>query len=416
MSLMSDAEWRQVPVRLDAERWTTRAGCRQVLVVVHSVVTGQRLLDVVRLLEGDLRVQVIFAMVPDVFSNGVPEFLDQLRAVVMPWRQAVQTPFDLAFAAGHEGIHELHAPVVVLPHGVGHNKFITDGRPGRTVAERAVYGLSHQWLIRDGAVVPETIVLSHREDLARLGRHCPEALPAAEVVGDACYDRILASRPLRALYRAALDTGSRRELVLVTTTWGPRSLLGRTPELLDRLVAELPRDRYRIAMMIHPNAWNAHGEWQIQAWLAELRRSGLALVSQQSQWCGVLVAADHIIGDHGSMTLYGAATGVPVLLASYPETDVDPGSPMAELASFAPRVDSGRSLLKQLTRSAEEYRPADLDRVAARLTSEPGRFSRNMRALMYRKLRLRAPAVSSVTEPARLPVLLSENEQGSPVP
>src|SRR4051812_39517861 len=115
-------EWCQVPIGVDAARWVTRRSSRTVLVVVHTVTSGQRLLDVVRLLEGDLRVQVVFTTGPDVFNNGVPEFLRRVGGVVLPWRQATQHRFDLAVAAAYGGIEDIHAPLVVVPHGAGFNK------------------------------------------------------------------------------------------------------------------------------------------------------------------------------------------------------------------------------------------------------------------------------------------------------
>lgn len=401
---------RHVPVRLDVERWATRRTRRRVLVVVHTVIAGQRLLDAIRLLEGDIRVQTFFTQAPDVFSNGVGDFLERLGGLVLPWSQAVHTHFDLALAAGHGSLHELQAPVVVLPHGAGHNKVVpvvprdrsAAHRPG---AHRGAYGLSRQRLVRDGAVVPEAIVLAHQEELTRLGQDCPEAVPAAEVVGDPCFDRIVASLPSRALYREALGVRGRQRLVLACSTWGPDSLLGHEWSTLERLVAELPPDEYRTAALLHPHVWNAHGAWQVRTWLAGLARSGLILVSPHADWTGAVVAADHIVGDHGSVTLYGAMTGAPVLMAGSPDAAVDPGSPMAELMSFAPRLRGDRPVWQQLKRSSVLRRAPRYERVAARITSEPGRFARRMRALLYRKLRLRAPAGrGTVTEPARLPL------------
>ena len=403
---MLDVSWRQVPVRLDAQRWATWQGKRTVLVVVHTVTTGQRLLDVVDLLADDLRVQVIFTMAPDVFSNGVPAFLAGLRAVVLPWEQAVETRFDLALAASYGGIHQLHAPVVVLPHGAGYNKFVSEGRPSGAAHRRGTYGLGRQWLVRDGALVPAALVLSHREDLVRLGRDCPEAVPVAAVVGDPCYDRIRQSLPERALYRAALGAQPNQRVVVVSSTWGPHSLLAQSSALLGRLLAELPVREYRVALLLHPNAWSAHGEWQVNSWLSALRRAGLAVVSQHADWRGVLVAADHIIGDHGSTTLYGAATGASILLAGYSASDTDPASVMGELGTVAPRLDPDRPLLKQLERSVRACRREDLERVAARISSEPGRFARNMRVLMYRRMRLRPVGACPPGEPAGLPVLV----------
>ncbi|MEU0811907.1 hypothetical protein [Streptomyces sp. NPDC005970] len=404
-----------VPVRLDVERWATCRIRRRVLAVVHTVTAGRRLLDAVRLLEGDSRVQVVFTAAPDVFSNGVAAFLNGLKGLVLPWSQAVQTPFDLALAAGHGSLHELHAPVIVLPHGAGHNKIVPGANRGHRVAQRGVYGLSRQRLVRDGALVPETLVLAHQEELTRLGRECPEALPAAEVVGDPCFDRITASLPSRALYREALRVRAHQRLVLACSTWGPDSLLGRREELLARLVGELPREEYRVAVLLHPHVWNAHGEWSIQSWLAGLVRLGLTVISQYADWVGALVAADYIVGDHGSVSLYGAMTGAPVLLASVPDAHVDPASPLAELSSFAPRIQDDRPLRRQLHRSSVTYQSDRHQQVAARISSEPGRFARKMRALMYRKLRLRAPAARPVAEPARLPFAVHYDEPGSVV-
>ncbi|MBM9503671.1 hypothetical protein [Actinacidiphila acididurans] len=411
---VADAAWRHVPVRLDVERWATRQVRRKVLAVVHTVVSGRRVMEAVRLLEGDLRVQVVFTAAPDVFSHGVAEFLDGLGGVVLPWQQAVEIEFDLAIAAAHGDIHELHAPVIVLPHGAGHNKLLPDGRRG-LAATREVYGLNRQWLVRDGVVVPDTIVLSHKEDLARLARECPEALPAARVIGDPAYDRMMASLPGRALYRAALGVGPRQRLVVVISTWGPRSLLGQTPDVLEKLMAELPRDEYRVAAMLHPHVWNAHGEWQVRAWLADLCRAGLLLVSQHADELGPLVAADYVVCDHGSMALYGAASGAPVLMGSYPAADVSPDSPVAELSSFALRLNCERPIRKQLDRSSAGYDAERYGRVAARITSEPGRFTRRMRALLYRKLRLRPPVAGWVTEPARLPFTVGPDRSGDVV-
>ena len=184
--------------------------------------------------------------------------------------------------------------------------------------ELDVYGLSLQWLMRDGAVVPAAVGSPTVRTWHGLGRMCPEALPVAAVVGDSCYDCIRASVPQRALYRAALGIRPDQQFVLVTSTWGPHSRLAQAHGLLDRLMSELPREQYRVALLLHPNAWNAHGEWQIRSWLAGLRRACGGPVSQHSDWRGVLVAADRIVGDHGSMSLYGAAAGVPVRMAGFP--------------------------------------------------------------------------------------------------
>ncbi|MEO3810636.1 hypothetical protein ABGB17_16675 [Sphaerisporangium sp. B11E5] len=373
---------------------------------MHTVTSGQRLLDAVRLVESDLRIQVIFTAAPDVFSNGVREFIRGLGAMALPWEEATRQRFDLAVAASLGGLHEVHAPVVVMSHGAGFNK-MPARRDGAVVAgERSPYGLDAQRLMHDGALLPAAIALQHRSHVERLGKSCPEALAVAEVVGDFSYDRLIRSLPHRALYRQALGVGHDQKLVVVTSTWGPGSLFGRRSELYARLLAELPAKEYRVVALFHPNVWFGHGIWQMRAWLADCLRGGLSLVPPGAHWETVLAAADWIIGDHGSVTLYGTVTGVPILLAGFSRSEVDPVSPANHLASFAPRVSRRGSLHAQLRRAAADLEPERYREVANNITSAPGRFDRNMRRLMYRLLHLRQPAATPATGPASPPFLV----------
>jgi hypothetical protein len=398
---MSVIEWRRVPVGPDAGRWVTRTGCRVVLVVVHTVTSGQRLMDVVRLLGPDLRIQVVFTVAPDVFNTGAAEFLEAAGGVVVPWLQATQLEFDLALAASYGSIHEIHAPLIVMPHGAGYAKLAARLPGRRAVATRAAYGLEAQRLVHDGSVVPAAIVLPHTADRARLARTCPQALPAAKVAGDPCFDRLLASAAHRAAYRDSLGVSPDRKLVVVASTWGSTSLFGQADAILPQLLAELPREKFQVAALLHPNVWAGHGLWQIRAWLEESLRRGLGLIPPHADWRGALIAADTIIADHGSLGVYGALAGVPLLLASFAAQDIDRSSANALLARAAPRLDPGPPLLTQLARAEADYQPTHYDEVVARITSQPGRFNRNMRRLMYRLLGLPQPA--AIAPPAAVP-------------
>jgi hypothetical protein len=402
---MAGAIWRDVPVGLDARRWVTRTNCKTVLVAVHTVASGQRLLDVTRLLESDLRIQVIFTNPPDVFSNGVADFLHGLGAVVVSWEQATRVEFDLAITAAYGSIHELHAPLIVLPHGIGYTKLVSRRASGGPAAARSVYGLDAQRLVRDGRVVPSAVVLSHQADLAVLSRQCPETLPIATVVGDPCYDRLLASLPLREAYRHALGVTCSEQLIVVTSTWGQRSLFGRYAALLDRILCDLPADAARVVALLHPNIWSGHGSRQVQAWLADCTHRGMMLLSPLADWRGALAAADLIIGDQGSVAVYGAAADVPVLLAGFADDEVDRASAAALLAAAAPRLLACQSLPGQFRRAAASYERRRYEHVAARITSEPGQFGLNMQRLMYGLLRL-TPTTHPETLPAELPFLV----------
>ncbi|MEV6327043.1 hypothetical protein [Streptomyces sp. NPDC051909] len=380
-------------------QWVTLAGCRKVLVVVHTEVYGRRLLDVLPLLASDLRVQVAFTVAPHAFNGGTRRALHGVGEVVLPWEEAVRTEFDLALAAGSQGTERLRAPLVRLPHGAGHIKLsrVADARAAGE--PRAVGGMGRSYLMWGDRVVPAAYAVAHDEDLALLRVSCPEAVPITEVVGDGVHDRIAASMPLRERYRLALGLRQGERLVLVSSTWGLGSSFNRLDALLPRLLTELPGRGYRIAVLVHPNVWSGHGDWQVRSWLAALRRRGVVLVSPGTDWRPLLVAADWVLGDHGSVTLYATMTRAAILLARFPEEDVNPDSPGAELARTAPALSVAHPLAEQLAYAAEAYPTEAYARIAARISSEPGRFDANMRRLLYRILRLGEPAYQPVTAP-----------------
>lgn len=101
---MTDTAWLRVPVGADAERWVTRAGCRRVLFVVHNVTSATRLLDVLPLLHGDHRLQLLATRTgSSPFAHGVEELLEAAGVPVLPWEQARATPVDLAISASYGG-------------------------------------------------------------------------------------------------------------------------------------------------------------------------------------------------------------------------------------------------------------------------------------------------------------------------
>lgn len=385
---------RSTALPAEQREWRTRVEHRKVLAVVHTLTYAKRLIDVLSLLEADFRLQVVFTAPPHAFGDEVPRFLRGVGAAVLPWEEAVAMPFDLALAAGPRGVDRISAPLLTLAHGAGYLKRTIRGR------HAGVAGLRREDLVPGGRL-PAAVAVPHHAELADLERHCPEVLPLTHVVGDPAHDRITASLPLRSVYRRALGVADDETLVVVASTWGSRSSFGRFEALLPRLVGELPPDRFRCVVLLHPNVWAGHGAWQVRSWLGRAARTGLTLLPPQADWRSVLIASDAIIGDHGSVTLYGTLTGAPILLAASPEDEINPASPAAALAVTAPALSPHHPLTAQLRYAAAEYRPEEYAAIASRITSEPGRFDHHMRRLMYRLLHLGRPACEP--DPVTLP-------------
>ncbi|GAB2973110.1 hypothetical protein [Saccharothrix stipae] len=367
------------------------------LAVVHTVTSGQRLLEAVELIEDDTRLQVVLTQAPDVFGNGVADFLRSTGGIVLPWEMATREEFDLAIAAAHGGLDELHAPLMVMPHGAGHGKaFAATGGP-------VVYGLDAQRLLHNGRVLASALVLSHDEERKVLHRQCPEALDVAVVAGDPCYDRLVASLPHRDAYRAALDDDPGRPVVVVSSTWGPGSLFSRFEDVLPRLLHELTPQGFLVVGLVHPAVWSGHGRRQVEAWLAACRDAGLVLVPPQEDWRAAVIAADHVVADHGSVGVYAAAIGRPVVLVDAPEPAVvSAGSAQELLRRSTPRLDVGSPIRPQLDRAAESARRVS-EVVRERLTSRPGSAAADLRRIMYGLLDTPEPAHYRAVPPVPRP-------------
>ncbi|WP_328916887.1 MULTISPECIES: hypothetical protein [unclassified Streptomyces] len=400
------SEGRRVPLPLseDNARWRTVFTERTVLAIAHNVTSATRLLDLLALFDGDRRVETVFTCTgSSALDHGTLELFEARGVLTVPWDMAKERTFDLAIATSRGGdLYNLRTPLIGTPHGAGYNKLLN--------GSREAFGLTAEWLTHDGRVVPSAIVLSHEEQLARLAVDCLDAVPLSLVAGDPCFDELCASRPFRQEYRDALGVRPGQKLVVVSSTWGKGSALDATrpdEDVLRRTLAELPSDEYRVLAALHPNAWYGHGAWQTHTWLAPLLACGLLLpVPDSETWKAALLAADGLCGDHGSLTLYGVALGIPTVLGSFAEEKVAPRSPMARLGALVPRLSRHRPLLSQLRDAARRQADnADLAPLRSAVTSRPGEAARLLRTLFYERLALpepdlpAAPRAVSVPEP-----------------
>jgi hypothetical protein len=400
---MTAGEWTRGPFGLDGGRGRTLRHRRTVLAIAHNVTAGTRLGDVVPLIEEDQRIQVVFTHPPSsVLSAGTSEFLGRLGGVVIPWQQATQIRFDLALAASAGQLERVHAPVVSMPHGIGLNKYPARWTMPGPGAPREVAGTERSRFVWHGRVTMSALLLPTQRQVERLRRSCPEAAAIATVTGDPCYDRLAASMPSRERYRRALGTGDRK-LVAVSSTWGPGSLLNRQPGLIADLVRRLPADRYQVAAIVHPSAWAWHSTRQLHAWLADALRHGLILVPPEEGWRAVLAAADVVVGDHGSVTCYSAAAGTPVLLASFPAAEIEPGCTVTAVGKIARRLRPGQPYAAQLARGIAAWSPQRHEAIRALVTDIPGGSAAAIRTVLYRLLKLPEPPTGPRPHPVPLP-------------
>ncbi|MGZ4602584.1 MAG: hypothetical protein ACXV0U_03180 [Kineosporiaceae bacterium] len=399
--------------------WATLRTERTVLLVAHNTTTLNRLLDVADLVARDPRVQcLVTSELEDPFADRLPTEVEALGFPAIPWDQAARGVFDLIISASHHGrLEDLHGPLVLLSHGVGFSKY-SPGTPPGPGAQR-VFGLGPEWLLRHGRPLAAALGFPHPGQLAHLADQVPAAATSAVVVGDRTFDRMLASLERRGRYRAALTVPDHGRLVVISSTWGAFGTLGAWPELVGRLVAEVDADVTRVALVAHPNIWAWHGGYQLRAWLADAVDRGLIIVPPLEGWQATLVAADAVVGDHGSVTVYGAALGRPTVLAAFPGDEVVPGTAAAALGEAARRLDRDAPLGPQLQACVDDWAPERSRDVAQLVTSAPGEASARLAGLFSGLLRLDVPLTSVPAAPYGVPfpaTATSDDVSRTPVP
>lgn len=383
----------RVPVGSDAGRWSTFNGDKTLVVAARTVTSTVRVLECLpALLRGDGRVTVVFAHDPtSAFNDGVLDLLHDAGCRVIPWEQVSHAEPDLILTASENiDVPEGHCPVLVLPHGIGFQKQVPDARaPGDRLS-----GVVPDSLLESGRA---WLAISHPGQEEQLLSSHPKAAGRTLLVGDPCFDELLVSADRADSFRRALGVPDRHRLVVLSSTWGPTSLFGQDPGLAARVLAALPYDEFRVAAIVHPNVWSGHGSWQIRTILAPALDAGLMLIPHIHAWRSALVAADVVVGDHGSVTLYGAALGKPVLLGAFGSEAV-PGTAVAALGRAAPRLDAHDDVHGQIVSALAVRRPELFATVTEGAFHQPGRALPRLRTALYGLLGLPEPVSTAPPE------------------
>lgn len=289
------------------------------LLIIRADYVFSRLEEICSAIFADTRIQCVFT-IPEpksIVDRSLDLYLKDAGCILLPWDIALVNKFDLAITASPNGDFEkINAPLLVFQHGPGLGK---SGAYDSTL--KAINRLKMR---QYPTYICEP---TSKGEITRLPANIKTAY-----VGDPVFDKILYSEKYREEYRAALNCNAQK-LVIITSTWGPNSLLSNIRTIVEDLLKELPHSEYRVAMILHPYIWAAHGEWQIKTWFKKELYAGLKIVPHEMGWEAAIIAADIVIGDYGSVTNYGASIGKPVLRYEPSEDSVPKGIAIVEHAN-----------------------------------------------------------------------------------
>ncbi|MBB5851221.1 hypothetical protein ACFQ05_38000 [Amycolatopsis umgeniensis] len=348
----------------------TRTPPYRLLLVVRNGATLDRLLSLLQVLRGDVP-EIRFTIEPgSVFDHGLSRHVESRGYQVLTWQEATASSFDVILAAQASWqLAGLRGYLVVCPHGAGYNRLV----PGSTGCDTVATGLVRSQLMHDGEVIPDLIYVSHAEQIGRLRESVPEAAERAVVLGDPVFDRIADSEVLRSRFRRKLGVAEGQKLVVVSSTWGRHGTLGTREDLIPKLLAQLPVHEYRLLVILHPNVWAGHSAGEVKLYLQDYCDSGLLYIPPNTPWEAGVIAGDILLGDHGSVTYYGAALGRPYLLVADGRAELDPVSPPALLSGESDYLDLEQDLLPQIERNLDPPEPAEVTAVAGAMFQERDR-------------------------------------------
>ncbi|MET8998107.1 hypothetical protein [Amycolatopsis sp. NPDC004169] len=332
------------------------------------------------------------------FARGLGAHIEELGHHVLTWAEAQAKRFDVILAAhATPALGDLHGPVVVVPHGAGYHRIVE----WSTGSARYPTGLVKSQLTKpSGEVIPSAICMSHEDQIGQLAESAPDAVDRAVVIGDLVFDRIVASRTRREEFRDRFGVLPGQKLVAVTSTWGEYATMRTAKRLVRNLLGQLPMDHYRVLLIMHPNVWSADSQAAIMDQLRDARDSGLVIVPQRTPWEAGLIAADVVLGDHSSLSIYAAAIGCRFLLASDGSKELVPDSPLARLCAQATRLDVDGDLRRQIEDHVGSPPRFSAEEIASTIFQERKRSWANFRSVV----RSRAGLPDLVEPPRTTPV------------
>lgn len=228
-------------------------------------------------------------------------------------------------------------------------------------------------LTREGRRIYDRLWVTSAWDRELAENEVPEYIGRADVIGCQRRDRIFSLEAARPSTRESIGLATHEKLVLIASTHSGKTLLGEHFDLLTGLIStEIPNTKYHV--IIHPFASKNHpGKLEkILSICAESR--GRVQMANQSQLEESLVAADLMISDHGSLSLYYAALNRPLAFVPL-KSNLLPESPLRTVYQDSRHVSDAHeaeALVRSLHAGADDSGLPE--QVLRRLRLEAGRF------------------------------------------
>jgi hypothetical protein len=355
-----------------------------VLLVAHTRLSLEYVLDHYRLLRGDAGLRFSLTRAPDEYAAGVGAMMDAAGLPRVPYCAAVRRAWDLALFGTHgsEVFFTRAASRVHIQHGLGAGKLVA--------GQDFTYG--PRWALWEGTPKYDAMLEASYAVRRYAVAACPPLAGRIRVTGDLRADRLLAADRDRLAHRAALGVGPGELAVLVVSTFGPHGLLATCGlGLVDELLAW---PGARALLTVHPHLWTGRHDHRagLGAALAPRAARGLLVCGPGQDWAPFLAAADVAVIDHSSLGLYFALLARPTVAVPVPAGVVNPVAPVAVLRALSPAVAGPGRLAAAVAAAVDRFDPAAFAAFRRGLAAYPGQAAGRTRSVLYELLGRPVPA------------------------
>lgn len=303
---------------------------------------------------------------PERFELGRREsILKQLKARTLPYGVSRWMRWDLVLFPDHGREFRPQSPSVFMEHGIhmGAAKVPTDD-----------YWFGSKSRNAQGEPKFDRIFCSSSVVRDQVREHFPDLIPRLRVVGNAFADMMLELKERKT--QMVKKYGQRTDLptVVLTSTWGPKSLLQSTGRRLIEPLRRLKKT-HNVVFLAHPSnfmeKFDGGGEpWRALA--AEMNAIGIPLSSDAWIAPELLAMADVVVSDATSLIASAIMLGRPILLLDPADRPLYPVGLLRIIKPEMYRLDDIDRVEEAIEDAKAVFDPARMDRLIDMLIDHRG--------------------------------------------
>lgn len=232
------------------------------------------------------------------YQNEIP-LISLIQALCFPW--------DIIIFADHNNTRWFHPDIPKINYGHGLTSGKSHGSGGS-------WAFGQNALDRKGSPLYDLMFvessyyqnISIQENPALQGR--------LAVVGSLMADKLILLNQEREIVRRKLSIQKEEQVFVIFSTWGPQSLIQRFGVTLLESIPDVA-ENFKVYFILHPlnDRDEFAGKGTILELLADYTGNGIAeRVNSATSWFPYLVAADVVLTDHTSLSLYYALLDKPL--------------------------------------------------------------------------------------------------------